>query len=70
MLELIKGKEDIERYIVVEKAEELIESGKLDWVKANVERFGEDKFILAGNDRTAAGSAASQLIMASTTNPS
>jgi uroporphyrinogen-III decarboxylase len=61
MLDLIKGKEDIERYIVVEKAEELIESGKLDWVKANVERFGEDKFILAGNDRSAAGSAASLL---------
>jgi uroporphyrinogen-III decarboxylase len=61
MLELIKGKEDIERYIVVEKAEELIESGKLDWVKANVERFGEDKFMLVGNDRSAAGSAASLL---------
>ena len=61
MLDLIKGKEDIERYIVVEKAEELIESGKLDWVQANVERFGEDKFILAGYDRSAAGSAASLL---------
>jgi len=61
MAELIKGKEDIERYVVVEKAEELIEEGKLDWVQANVERFGEDKFILAGNNRSPAGSAASLL---------
>ena len=61
ILDLIKGKEDIERYVVVEKAEELIENGKLDYVQAIVKKFGEDKFILAGNDQSPAGGCASLL---------
>ncbi len=52
MTDIIKEKEDVEKYITVEKAEELIEAGKLDWIQAIVEKFGEDKFISACNDRS------------------
>jgi len=61
MLDLIKDREDIERYVVVEKAGELIDAGKLDYVQAIVEKFGEEKFIVAGNNRSPAGSCASLL---------
>jgi uroporphyrinogen-III decarboxylase len=45
MAELIQTKEDIEYYINVIKAEELIELGRLDWLKAVIERFGDEYFI-------------------------
>jgi len=44
---IIKTKEDVEKYVYVEKAETLIEEGKTDWVEALVKKFGNEKFILS-----------------------
>ncbi|UCH03093.1 MAG: hypothetical protein JSV20_04775 [Candidatus Bathyarchaeota archaeon] len=52
MTDIITEKEDVEKYITVEKAEELIETGKLDWIQAIIDKFGEEKFISACNDRS------------------
>jgi uroporphyrinogen-III decarboxylase len=43
----LKSNEDIDKYIKVEKANDLLKIGKLDYAKAVVERFGPDKFVFA-----------------------
>jgi hypothetical protein len=45
MAKLIQTKEDIEYYVNVIKAEELIEEGRLDWLEAVLNRFGDDYWI-------------------------
>jgi uroporphyrinogen-III decarboxylase len=45
MTDLIQTKEDIEYYVNVTKAEELIEEGRLDWLEAAIEKFGDEYFI-------------------------
>ena len=46
MAEFIQTKEDVEYYVNVTKAEELIELGRLDWFEALVKRFADEYFIL------------------------
>jgi hypothetical protein len=42
MAELVQTKEDVEYYVDVVKAEELIEDGRLDWLEAVLNRFGNE----------------------------
>jgi len=46
MAELIQTKEDVEYYVDVKKAEELIDEGQLDWFEALVKRFRDEYFFL------------------------
>ncbi len=45
--EVIKTKEDVEKYVYVRKTETIIEEGRTDWVEALVKKFGDEKFILS-----------------------
>ncbi len=47
---IIKTKEDVEKYVLVQKAEALIEEGKTDLVEALVKKFGNEKFVLSEID--------------------
>lgn len=47
---IIKTKEDVEKYVYVQEAEELIDEGRTDWVEALVTKFGNEKFILSEID--------------------
>jgi hypothetical protein len=45
MAELVQTEEDVEYYVNVIKAEELIEDGRLDWLEAVLNRFGNEYWI-------------------------
>jgi uroporphyrinogen-III decarboxylase len=45
MADLIQTKEDVEYYVNVKKAEELIEEGRLDWLEAVLKKFGDEYWI-------------------------
>ncbi len=49
MTELIQTKEDVEYYVNVTKAEELIDEGRLDWLEAVIKKFGDEYWIQLGS---------------------
>jgi uroporphyrinogen-III decarboxylase len=44
---LVKSKEDVDTYLHIDDHEALVENGNLDWTTALVERFGQERFIVA-----------------------